>query len=221
MNNQLQDQLFRCMFESKKDIALELIDSYAKKYGYESAVVDFLEPALQRFGEIWASQENVSLAQGYITAKIAEETLTKLAGSKIDKKEVKGVVVMGNIEDDYHALGRKLVCTFLRSNGWHAIDLGNDVLAKDFVEKALEVKARVIGISAMMYTTAINIKKVRKEIDHRGLTGKIKMAVGGAVFILRPELVYEVGGDGTSRNALSAPALFQNLWDKADPVEGT
>jgi len=63
----------------------------------------------------------------------------------------------------------------------------------------------------MMYTTAINIKKVRQELDKRGLSGKIKLVAGGAVFRIRPELVNEVGSDGTAGNAILAPALFDKL----------
>jgi methanogenic corrinoid protein MtbC1 len=96
--------------------------------------------------------------------------------------------------------------------------LGNDVLATEFVDKAVELKARVIGISAMMYSTAVNIKKVRDEIDKRKLTNQIKLAVGGAVFRLRPELVAEVGGDGTTGNAMNANLLFEKLWSESSII---
>jgi len=123
----------------------------------------------------------------------------------------KGAVIIGNIEDDFHSLGRKMVSIFLKSAGWEIIDLGNDVPAKDFVDKAEKTGALFIAVSAMMYSTAMNIKKVREEIDRRGLNGKIKLAAGGAVFRLRPELLEEVGGDGTAGNAINVPALFDRL----------
>ncbi len=93
--------------------------------------------------------------------------------------------------------------------------MGNDVPAKAVVDKAVEVNARVIGLSAMMYTTALNIKKVREELDRRNLSRSIKMAVGGAVFNQRPGLVDEVGGDGTCKTALGAPQLMATLWEQA------
>jgi hypothetical protein len=65
--------------------------------------------------------------------------------------------------------------------------------AKTFVDEAVRTGARVIGVSAMIYTTAENIRKVRQEIKTRGLEKRIKLAVGGAVFRLRPELVQKVG----------------------------
>jgi len=163
---------------------------------------------------MWATTEDLSIAQGYIAAKITEIIMGKAAEEKTGtnrRNESKGPVVIGNILDDCHALGRKLVTTFLERSNWEVIDLGNDVDPSEFVDRAVEVNAPVIGASAMMYTTAINIRRLRDEIDHRGLKQKIKLAVGGAVFIQRPELVEMVGGDGTARNAIDAPALMDRL----------
>jgi methanogenic corrinoid protein MtbC1 len=63
----------------------------------------------------------------------------------------------------------------------------------------------------MMYSTAINIRKVREELDRRHLSGTIQLAVGGAVFNLRPELVAEVGGDATAKVATDVPDLFERM----------
>ena len=113
-------------------------------------------------------------------------------------------MVIGNIEEDFHALGRQMVRTFSRAEGWDVIDLGNDVPAAEFVSKALAAGARVIGVSAMMSTTAGNVAKVRAEIDRRGLNGRLRLAVGGAVFVVLPGLADEVGADGSAPNALAA-----------------
>jgi methanogenic corrinoid protein MtbC1 len=113
-----------------------------------------------------------------------------------------------------------MVGVFLRAAGWKVVDLGNDVSPAAFVDAALEHGARVIGISAMMLTTAENIRAVRSELDARGLSGRIRLAVGGAVFKLRPELVREVGGDGTTASAIQAPSLFDRLWTGEPAGEG-
>jgi methanogenic corrinoid protein MtbC1 len=126
-----------------------------------------------------------------------------------------GTAVIGNAEDDYHALGRRMVGTFLKIAGWEVVDLGNDVLAPTFLDKAEESGATVIGVSTMMVTNARNIIKVREEIERRSLAGKIKLAVGGAVFVMRPDLVAEVGGDGTAPTAMEAPDLFARLQAEA------
>jgi methanogenic corrinoid protein MtbC1 len=96
--------------------------------------------------------------------------------------------------------------------GWRVEDLGNDVPRRPVsCDRAAEAGASVIGVSAMMRTNALNIAAVREEIDRRGLTARVKLAVGGAIFASEPRLVAEVGGDGTCANAMEAPALFERL----------
>ncbi len=195
-----------------------LLDAWAKEHGYERLITDVLDPALTLIGEEWSTSGTFTLAQVYIAAKVTEDVLSRIADMRKlspEERPPKGPVVIGNIEEDFHALGRRMVGTFLRAEGWIVHDLGNDVPANAFVDKAQEVGARVIGVSAMMMTTARNISRVRDEIDSRGLTGRIQLALGGAVFCVCPGLVEEVGGDGTAPNALAAPGLFDRLWEQS------
>jgi methanogenic corrinoid protein MtbC1 len=215
-----RENLFDLMLKAERERAVALLVAHAASHGFQSAVSDVLEPALERLGDEWF-RERISLAQGYVAGKIAEDILTAAASVPGDLKlDVKGPVVLGNIEDDFHSLGRKMVGVFLRAAGWKVIDLGNDVLPGEFVDQALAHGARVIGVSAMMLTTAGNIRDLRTELDSRGLSGKIRLAVGGAVFKLRPELVDEVGGDGSAPSAIQAPALIERLWGSSSWEEG-
>lgn len=210
-----KESLYALMLEAEREGAVAMLLEHARKFGFQAAVSDVLEPVLERAGEAW-HREHLSLAQGYVAGKIAEDLLVAAAAAHGDLLlDIKGPVILGNVEDDYHSLGRKMVAVFLRAAGWRVIDLGNDVSPAEFVAAALEHGARVIGVSAMMLTTAENIRAVRAEIDARGLKGKILLAVGGAVFKLRPELMHEVGGDGTVPSAIQAPALFDRLWDES------
>jgi len=218
-----QSSLIDAVRRADRTGANVLIDSWAAHYGYEHLFANVLEPVLEKIGEEWRASETFSIAQAYVAAKIAEDVLVKAAEHKQlgqPPQPAKGTVVVGNIEEDFHGLGRRMVATFLRSEGWTVEDLGNDVLPQDFVDKALETGARVIGVSAMMMTTARNVRKLREEIDRRGLTGRIQLAVGGAVFRLYPPLVQEVGGDGTAANALDAPRLVAELWAQSLKMEG-
>jgi len=215
-----REALYSLMLNAEREGALGFLLDYAAAHGFQAAVNDLLEPVLERAGEAWYL-ENLSLAQGYVAGKIAEDLLVAAAESGGDLPlEVKGPVVLGNVEDDYHSLGRKMVAVFLRAAGWKVIDLGNDVTPQDFIAAVLEHDARVIGVSAMMLTTAENIRALRIEIDAQGLGGKVQLAVGGAVFKLRPELTHEVGGDGTASSAIQAPELFDRLWAKSLEEEG-
>lgn len=195
-----------------------LLDAWAAEHGYERVLKEVLDPTLTEIGDHWQLAELFTLAQVYVAARVTEDVLSKIAQQKqrsAADRPPKGPVVLGNIEADFHALGRRMVGTFLRAEGWIVHDLGNDVPAEVFVDKAQEVGARVIGVSAMMMTTARNVRRVREEIDRRGLTGRIQLAVGGAVFRVCPGLVEEVGGDGTAFSALEVDGLFERLWEQA------
>lgn len=213
-----QNRLIEAISQADRETASGIIDQWAAGHGYEAAFIDIMEPVLIRLGDEWITKESVTIAQVFVAAKIAEDILLKIAEERKSatlQPTSKGPIVFGNIEDDFHSLGRKIVVSYLRINGWEVIDLGNDITPKEFVDTAVKHGARVIGVSAMTMTTAKNIRRLREEIDSRGLTGKIQLGVGGAVFTVHPALVSEVGGDATAKNALVAVAMFDQLWEAA------
>lgn len=203
-------QLLEYILSGDRHAALELLEKRAESSDWRETITGLLEPVLDEIGKRWAL-EKISLAAGYLAGKIAEEALLRAVAADEAIPETKGPIVIGNVEDDYHSLGRKLVVLFLRTAGWKVIDLGNDVLAADFVSAAIANEAKIIAVSAMMLTTAENILKIRQEMERRGITHVIKLAVGGAIFRVRPELVEELGGDGSAANAVDVPHLMERL----------
>ncbi|NVN91461.1 MAG: cobalamin B12-binding domain-containing protein [Desulfuromonadales bacterium] len=213
----VRKSVIEAILEGDRELAGSLLDDYATSGGFRKALDEVLEPALVEIGNRWAA-ENISLAQGYVAGKVAEDMLHKSLREEQDSSinlDNGMTVVIGNIIDDYHSLGRKLVSIFLQSAGWTVHDLGNDVSPEEFVDKALETGARIIAVSAMMYSTAANVRSVRHELDRRNLSGRIMLAVGGAVFRLRPELAKEVGGDGTAATCFQAHRAFSELWERS------
>ncbi len=210
VHQDLSDRLLTTMLASDRTEAATLIGE-ALDAGIPplQVISDILDPALVLLGHRW-EQETLSLAQGFVAAKIAEDIMLRCMPES-SPQPPKGVVVIGNIEDDFHSLGRRIVTLFLTAAGWEVHDLGNDVPAEQFIDTALAVGAQVVAASAMMQTTALNIRKLRELLDTRGLQQRIKLGVGGAVFNWRPELVAEVGGDGTARNAVGADELCTRL----------
>lgn len=218
MIESVQQQLVQAILDANRKQAKTILETWKVEHGFERTLSELLDPALKIIGERWEQAMDVSLAQGYVAGKIAEDFMANPPDllRLREHADIHGTAVIGNIEDDYHSFGRKLLGIFLRATGWNVCDLDNDVPAADFVDNAEESGARVIGVSAMMYTTAMNIIRVREELEKRGLSRQIKLAVGGAVFRLRPELVAEVGGDGTAGNAINAPELFERLWRETE-----
>lgn len=207
-----RERLLEAIRHSDRMEANVILDAWAGDVGYEETLREVVEPVMEQVGDMWIGEGQVTFAQVYVSAKITEDLLLKAAhGLQALAPKTGARIVIGNIEDDFHSLGRKMLGIFLEATGWEVHDLGNDVPAARFVEEALRLDVHIIGVSAMMYNTALNIRQIREEIDRRGLTDQLRLAAGGAVFNIRPELADTVGADGTARNALQACELMHAL----------
>jgi len=97
------------------------------------------------------------------------------------KKEKLGVIVIGTVEGDIHDIGKGIMVTMLRVHGYEVHDLGRDIPIGEFVTKARELNADVVGSSAMMTTTQLGQKKLEEALKEAGLRDKVTTMVGGAV----------------------------------------
>ncbi len=90
----------------------------------------------------------------------------------------RGVVVLATVFGDVHDIGKNLVKTILSNNGYTVHDLGKQVPVDRIVDKAVEVKADAIGLSALLVSTSRQMPLIVQEMDRRGL--KIPIMIGGA-----------------------------------------
>lgn len=102
-----------------------------------------------------------------------------------------GRVIMGTVSDDLHDIGKNLVIVSLKSAGLEVIDLGIDVSPEKFVEAVKEYKPDLVGISALLTTTMLNMEKTVAAIKEAD--PQIKVMVGGAP--LTVEFAAEIGAD--------------------------
>lgn len=128
-------------------------------------------------------------------------------------REILGRVVIGTIEGDIHEIGKTLVATMLSASGFEVHDLGVDVPITTFVEKAREVNADLIGISALLTTTMVRQKDVIEALEDSGLREQVKVMVGGAP--VTQGWAAEIGADGYSEDAVGAVVIAKKLLGKA------
>jgi len=114
----------------------------------------------------------------------------------------KGTIVMATVEKDLHDIGKNLVCIMLKGAGYNVVDLGIDVPSERVVEAAEEEKADLIGLSALLNTTMINMGKVIEELDKKDLRDKVKVIIGGAP--TSEDFAREIGADGYGKDAFAA-----------------
>jgi len=123
-----------------------------------------------------------------------------------------GTVVIATIEGDIHSIGKTIVATMLRAYGYEVYDLGADVPVEKIVDEAIEKKADIIGVSALLTTTMIGQKKILNLLKEKDLVDKFKVIFGGAP--VTSAWVKECDADGFAENAIDAVKLVKSLIGK-------
>ncbi len=118
------------------------------------------------------------------------------------KSETRGVVVIGTVEGDVHDIGKAVVIAYLRANGYDVHDVGKDVPPQDFIDKAVEVNADVIGASALLTATLAVQGEIEEYLKEAGLRGKFKTIVGGAT--CTQGWADKIGADAYAKDASDA-----------------
>lgn len=113
-----------------------------------------------------------------------------------------GKVVIGTVKGDLHDIGKNLVAMMMKGMGATVYDLGIDVPDSVFVEKAEEVKADIVCISALLTTTMPAIGDVIQEFEKSGVRDKYRIMIGGAP--VNQAFANTVGADVYTSNASDA-----------------
>jgi trimethylamine corrinoid protein len=152
---------------------------------------------IQEVGDLFESGE-VFLPELMMSADaMAGATEVTNAALEGEAAEAKGVMVIGTVQGDVHDIGKAIVIAYLKANGYEVTDLGRDVSAETFIERAKELSADVIGMSALLTTTMEEQKKVIKVIKEEGLP--FKTVVGGAPCTQR--WADQIGADAYAEDA--------------------
>jgi len=149
---------------------------------------------MQRIGARFSRNE-VFVPELLMAAKSMNAVMTHLKPYfQSGSVKVKGKFILGTVLGDLHDIGKNLVSMVVEGNGWEVIDLGVDVKPEKFIEKIKENPDCVVGLSALLTTTMVNMSKTVKEIKSN--FPKIKIIVGGAPLTART--AEEMGADGYS-----------------------
>jgi 5-methyltetrahydrofolate--homocysteine methyltransferase len=116
-----------------------------------------------------------------------------------------GKAVIGTVKGDLHDIGKNLVSMMLKGAGFEVVDLGVDVGAEQFVERAEEVGADIICISALLTTTMSNMKSTIDLLNEKGIRDKYIVMVGGAP--VNDNFAKQIGADYYAADAATAATV--------------
>ena len=141
--------------------------------------------------------------------KAAVEILEPEMTKRGTLRQTLGKVVIGTVKGDIHDIGKTLVGTMLSASGFQVYDLGVDVPVVQFVEKARQVDADIVGLSVLLTTTMVTQKTIIEALDDMGLRPKVKVMVGGAP--VTRNWADQIGADGYSEDAIGSVAVAKKL----------
>jgi 5-methyltetrahydrofolate--homocysteine methyltransferase len=127
-------------------------------------------------------------------------------------QEVKGKVILGTVQGDIHDIGKNLVAIMMSGAGFDVVDLGIDVPLEKFLATAREYRPQVIGLSALLTTTMLEMPKVIEAVKTSHLDPKPFVLVGGAA--VTEAFAQEIGADGYGADAVSGVEVALTLLKK-------
>ena len=167
-----------------------------------------LIPALDQVGQGFEAGR-IYLPQLLMSAEAAkaafEAVQAAMAGTP---RQRQGTVVLATVEGDIHDIGKNIVRVLLENYGFEVVDLGRDVAAEQVVEAAKRPGVRLVGLSALMTTTVVNMEKTIRAL--RAACPEVKVVVGGAV--LTGEYAAAIGADAYAPDAMSTVRFASQVY---------
>jgi dimethylamine corrinoid protein len=124
-----------------------------------------------------------------------------------DRQPVK--VILGVVEGDIHDIGKNIVKIMLEAGGFEVLDLGRDVSPDRFVAAAREAGSGVVGLSTLMSTTLVSMRRTIQSLSDAGLRERFAVMIGGSP--TSAAFAKQIGADGHGRDAKEAVELARSL----------
>jgi len=158
----------------------------------------------ERFGE-----GDIFIPQVIWSAKAMQAGMDLLRPHFTESQQQKSArIVIGTAQGDIHDIGKNLVGMMLEGAGFEVVDLGVDIKPERFIEKAVEEKADIIAVSALLTTTMMSMAEVVSLKNEKALSA-LKVIIGGAPLSLG--FCKEIGADAYGVDAMDAVAKVKEL----------
>ncbi len=206
------ERLKQSIIDQDQDGVLAAVDeALAAGAGPRDIIDKGLLPGLNVIGEQFECEdiflpELMQAALAFQAAMGILEPKIKESGSEGPKK---GKIVLGTVKGDLHSIGKNILKLLLETSGFEVWDLGIDVDLFKFVDKAKEVDADIIAISALLTTTLVGQRDVIEALKGQGTRGKFKVIVGGGA--TTQAWADSIGADGWAGTAYEAVNLAARL----------
>jgi 5-methyltetrahydrofolate--homocysteine methyltransferase len=184
-------------------------DAISKDIPADKIMDDGLVEGMNIIGEKFKNNE-CFIPEVLVSAKAMTVGL-RILKPLLAEKNVKpiGKAVIGTIQGDLHDIGKNIVGMLLQGAGFEIIDLGADVKVDRFVESAKSENADIVGMSALLTTTMVNMKTVIDGLSKAGIRDRVKVIIGGAP--VTQAYADQIGADGYATDAATGVDVAKKL----------
>ena len=137
--------------------------------------------------------------------RLAFDVLTEHMGAESTDK---GTVILATVRGDIHDIGKNIVKMLLENYGYRVVDLGKDVAEAVLVGAVREYNAKLVGLSALMTTTAQNMVPAIRALREAGLNCKVM--IGGAV--VNEIFARQIGADYYAKDAAQSARIAAEVF---------
>lgn len=172
----------------------------------------YLIPALDIVGKGF-EDGTIFLPQLLMSADAAKAAFDEIKASipaEANGSEKKNKVVIATVKGDIHDIGKNIVKVLLENYGFDVIDLGKDVDPEIIVDTAIKEKVKLVGLSALMTTTVVNMEETIRLLRKR--YPECKVMVGGAV--MTQDYADRIGADSYAKDAMGAVRYAERLFSE-------
>ena len=156
-------------------------------------------PGINKVGDLFETGRLFLPALIYSATAMEKATEVINAAIPKEKELASGKIVLGTVEGDVHDIGKTIVVSLFKANGFDVLDLGRDVPIARFIEEAEKFGADIIGTSTLLTTTMVGQKELEEQLKTAGLREKYKTIVGGAPVTQR--WADRIGADAYAQDA--------------------
>ncbi len=202
----LKDAIVNLDFDGSKSLAQEAV---AKGIPPNEIISKGISAAMEEVGKKFEASEyflSELIVAGEIGKEISQMLQPYMKGLEIKKI---GRVVIGTVKGDLHDIGKNIFGMMLEAAGFEVIDLGNDVSAEAFVEAIRNNKPDIVGMSALLTVTMVEMENIINELKKAGLRNNVKVIIGGAP--ITEDYAKRIGADGYGKDAVAGVDICK-VW---------
>lgn len=198
----LEEMIIHGLKDEVKDKTRELLK---QKDGMQ-IINEIIIPALNQVGKDYETNK-IYLPQLLQSAQTTKHAFDIIKDTFDVTHQNKGPVMMCTVEGDIHDIGKNIVKIVLESYGYQVIDLGKDIKVHEVIDAYKKYQPKAIGLSALMTTTVVNMKKTIEAL--KCIQCQCPIWVGGAV--LTQEIANEIHADYYCEDAMASVNLLNEI----------